>query len=60
MVTSWLLVMAMQFDRSASVTVVPNLASPAECFRVAESINVFAPRRMPFKCVEVYNAEPRK
>lgn len=60
MVTSWLLVMAMQYDRSASVTVVPNLSTSAECFRVAESINKFAPKQMPFKCVEVYNAEPRK
>lgn len=60
MVTSWLLVMAMTYDRSASVTVVPNLATSAECMRVAESINQFAPRRMQFKCVEVYNKEPAK
>ena len=58
--TSWLLVMALHYDRSASVTVVPNLSTPAECFRVAESINQFAPKRMQYKCVEVYNAEPRK
>ena len=58
--TSWLLVMAMQYDRSASVTIVPNISTPAECFRVADSINLFAPKRMQFKCVEVYNAEVKK
>ena len=58
--TSWLLVMSMQFGSSASVVTVPNLATPAECFRVAESINLFAAKRMQFKCVEVYNAEAKK
>jgi hypothetical protein len=58
--TSWLLVMSLYFGNSASVVTVPNLATSAECFRVAESINLFAPRRMQFKCVEVYNAEVKK
>jgi hypothetical protein len=58
--TSWLLVMSLYFGNSASVTTVPNLATAAECFRIAESINQFAPRRMQFKCVEVYNAESKK
>jgi hypothetical protein len=58
--TSWLLVMSLYFGGSASVTTVPNLSSAAECFRIAESINQFAPRRMQFKCVEVYNAKETK
>ena len=58
--TSWLLVMSMYYGNSAGVTVVPNLSTPAECFRVAESINQFAPKRMQFKCIEVYNAKEKK
>jgi len=57
---SWLLVMSLYYGNSANVVTVPNLATSAECLRVAESINLFAPRRMQFKCVEVYNAESNK
>lgn len=55
---SWLLVMALGSNSHQQIETVPNLLSPAECIRVAESIKVFSDKNsMKFKCVEVYNAK---
>ena len=58
--TSWLLVMAFGISDKAIVTV-PNLQSPVECMRVAESIKSFTNySNVRHKCVEVYNAKEMK
>lgn len=54
MITSWMLVIAVSFDRSGSLTIVPNLADVAECQRVAQVVReADFYRSLRTRCVQV-------
>lgn len=54
MITSWMLVIALQYDRSGSLMIVPNLADVTECQRVAQVIKdgtIYS--RLQTRCIQV-------
>jgi len=54
MITSWMLVIALNYDRSGSLTIVPNLADATECQRVTQVIkdtDFFS--RLQTRCIQV-------
>lgn len=54
MITSGMLVIALQYDRSGTLTIVPNLADVAECQRVAQVIrDADFYRNLSTRCVQV-------
>jgi len=55
---TWVLLFFMTYDRSASITVIQNLASLQECQRVAVVVSNWQDRNTRSKCVEVWNSLP--
>lgn len=54
MITSWMLVIALNYDRSGSLTIIPNLADVAECQRVAQVVKeADFYRNLRTRCVQV-------